>query len=113
MQSWNSTSSIFFGRPARSRYAGDAQRTYLIYDVERRAGYVGSACGQDNIIGRWRAYAETGHGGNKELRDSDPANLRFSILERTSPDLSGEDIVALEGSWKKRLHTREFGLNRN
>ena len=86
---------------------------YFIYDVTRRSGYVGSACGQDNILGRWRNYAQTGHGGNRELRSSDPADLRFSILQRTSPEMEAGDIVALEASWKARLHTREFGLNRN
>lgn len=35
------------------------------------------------------------------------------ILQRTSPDLESADIIALEASWKERLHTRAFGLNRN
>lgn len=86
---------------------------YHIYDTVLKAGYVGAAYGEDNLLGRWRAYAETGHGGNRRLRASDPANLRFSILERTSPDLDVQAIIALEGSWKERLHTREFGLNLN
>lgn len=86
---------------------------YLIYDANRRAGYVGSAYGAENIHGRWRDYARNGHGGNRELRNSRPEDLRFSILQRTSPDLEPEAIVALEASWKERLHTREFGLNRN
>lgn len=86
---------------------------YFIYDTRRQAGYVGCAYGQDNILGRWREYARTRHGGNRELRNSDPADLRFSILQRTSPDLEAREIIALETSWKERLHTREFGLNRN
>lgn len=86
---------------------------YFIYDVERRAAYVGSAAGTENILGRWQEYYRTGHGGNRELRLSKPANLRFSILELTSPALPMTEVVALENSWKKRLHTREFGLNAN
>lgn len=86
---------------------------YLIYDTVRRSGYVGSAYGADNILGRWRSYAKTGHGGNGELRASSPENLRFSILQRTSPDLEAADVIQLEASWKQRLHTRELGLNRN
>jgi hypothetical protein len=86
---------------------------YLIYDTSRRAGYVGSAYGTDNIEGRWRNYARSGHGGNVELRKSRPEDLRFSILQRTSPDLDPDAVIALESSWKNRLHTREFGLNRN
>jgi len=42
-----------------------------------------------------------------------PADLRFSILQRTSPDMETAEVVELEASWKARLHTREFGLNRN
>ena len=62
---------------------------------------------------RWQGYARTGHGGNVDLRSSSPADLRFSILQRTSPDMEAADVVALEASWKARLHTRAFGLNRN
>lgn len=86
---------------------------YLIYDTQRRSGYVGSAYGSDNILGRWLGYARTGHGGNAGLRASKPDALRFSILQRTSPDLEAREVIALEQSWKARLHTREFGLNRN
>lgn len=86
---------------------------YLILDTQRRAAYVGSAGGADNILGRWLGYASTGHGGNRHLRKSEPSALRFSILERTSPDLDAATLVALENSWKERLHTREFGLNAN
>jgi len=86
---------------------------YFIYDRARRAGYVGSAYGADNILGRWRTYAETGHGGNVKLRQSNPKDLSFSILQRTSPDMDIESVVALEGAWKDRLHTRVSGLNAN
>lgn len=86
---------------------------YLIYDTARQAGYVGSACGKDNLLGRWLEYGRTGHGGNVALRTSVPADLRFSILQRTSPDMETGEVVELEASWKVRLHTREFGLNRN
>lgn len=86
---------------------------YLIYDTARQAGYVGAAYGADNLLGRWRNYAKTGHGGNRDLRASKPTNLRFSILQRTSPDLEAAEVIALERSWKDRLHTRQFGLNAN
>lgn len=86
---------------------------YLIHDTRRCASYVGSASGQDNILGRWLGYARTGHGGNVALRASAPEDLRFSILQRTSPDLEPAEVVALEQKWKLRLHTRESGLNRN
>lgn len=107
---WSELSSL----PAPWRTAlGQWRGVYLIYDTARRAGYIGSAYGEDNILGRWLGYARTGHGGNVELRRSDPANFRFSILQLTSPDLEPGEVLALEASWKERLHTREFGLNRN
>lgn len=86
---------------------------YFIMDSSDGKGYVGSAYGKDNILGRWLNYAASGHGGNKDLRKRKPENLRFSILQRVSPDLETDNVIALEASWKDRLHTREFGLNEN
>ena len=86
---------------------------YLIFDVSDAKGYVGSAYGRDNMLGRWLNYAASGHGGNKRLRQRDPKNFRYSILQRVSPDTEAADVVELESSWKDRLHTREFGLNEN
>jgi hypothetical protein len=86
---------------------------YFIYDAVQERGYVGSAYGSDNLLGRWMNYAATGHGGNKLLRRCNPADLRFSILQRTSPDTDADTVIALESRWKERLHTREHGLNEN
>ena len=86
---------------------------YLIYDAHEQKGYVGSAYGHENILGRWTNYLAQGHGGNKLLRKSQPKNLRFSILQRVSPDLAADEVVRFENSWKIRLLTREFGLNKN
>ena len=84
---------------------------YYIFDVARSLGYVGSAYGGENILGRWMEYAATGHGGNVHLKSSHPSDLRFSILQRTSPDLAPAEIVAVEETWKLRLHTKTHGLN--
>jgi hypothetical protein len=86
---------------------------YYIFDVSDGKGYVGSAYGKSNLYGRWQDYADTGHGGNRLLRERDPKNFRFSILQRVSPDLDDEDVIRLENTWKKRLHTRSHGLNDN
>jgi len=86
---------------------------YFILDEESGKGYVGSAYGSENIHGRWLNYKKTGHGNNKMLLKCNPSKLRFSILERVSPDMEPKDIIGLENSWKDRLHTREFGLNGN
>lgn len=87
---------------------------YYIRDRASGKGYVGSACGADNIWGRWSNYAATGHGGNRLLRAIKPENLSFCILQRVSPDMTPDEVVAVENSWKLRLQTRApQGLNDN
>ena len=87
---------------------------YYIFDTSDGKGYVGSAYGKSNLLGRWLEYAARGHGGNRLLRKRDPTNFRFTILQRVSPDMNDGDVIRLEGTWKARLHTREpCGLNDN
>jgi len=87
---------------------------YYIFDTSDGKGYVGSAYGDNNLLGRWLNYGARGHGGNRLLRHRDPQNFRFSILERVSPDMDASDVIHLETTWKERLHTRQpFGLNVN
>lgn len=87
---------------------------YYIFDTSDGRGYVGSAYGENNLLGRWRSYAADGHGGNRLLRGRDPKHFRFSILQRVSPDMELAEVVRLESSWKDRLHTRKpLGLNDN
>jgi hypothetical protein len=97
-------------RAALSRWRG----IYYIFDVSDGKGYVGAAYGESNLLDRWQNYAARGHGGNAQLRQRDPANFRFTILQRVSPDMDAGDVIRLEGSWKERLHTRQpYGLNDN
>ncbi|MCB9969101.1 MAG: GIY-YIG nuclease family protein [Geminicoccaceae bacterium] len=96
-------------RSALSQWRG----IYFIFDESDGKGYVGAAYGSDNILGRWLNYASTAHGGNKKLRNRDPASFRYSILQRVSPDMEPAEVIGLEGTWKDRLHTRRFGLNEN
>lgn len=87
---------------------------YYIFDASDGKGYVGSAYGENNLLGRWQSYSEKGHGGNRLLMKRKPRNFRFSILQRVSPDMDDSDVLRLESSWKERLHTRTpFGLNEN
>ena len=37
---------------------------YYIFDGSDGKGYVGSAYGRSNLLGRWQAYAASGHGGS-------------------------------------------------
>jgi hypothetical protein len=87
---------------------------YYIFDTSDGRGYVGSAYGDSNLLGRWLGYAALGHGGNRSLRQRDPKHFQFSILQRVSPDEDPADVIRLEATWKERLHTRRpYGLNDN
>jgi hypothetical protein len=87
---------------------------YYIFDTSDGKGYVGSAYGAANLLGRWQNYAADGHGGNKLLRSRSAEELRFTILQRVSPDAEARDVIRLEQTWKDRLHTRApYGLNDN
>ena len=52
---------------------------YYIFDTSDGKGYVGSAYGSENLLGRWLNYAASGHGGNMQLRRRDPRSFRFTI----------------------------------
>lgn len=86
---------------------------YLIRNGRNNKLYVGSAYGENGILGRWKCYASSGHGGNKDLKNLDPAFFEFSILEIVSSTLSKDEIIQRECKWKNKLGTREFGLNNN
>lgn len=92
---------------------------YLLTDTETGKRYVGSAYGQDMILGRWEEYIRTGHGGNKLLKklefDYIKENFRFTILETFGQNTSDETIIARESYWKEVLLTRneKFGYNDN
>jgi hypothetical protein len=97
-------------RAALSQWRG----IYYIFDETGGKGYVGSAYGDTNLLGRWINYGASGHGGNVLLRKRPPKSFRFTILQRVSPDMDAADVIRLEGTWKERLHTRApFGLNDN
>jgi GIY-YIG catalytic domain len=87
---------------------------YYIFDASDRKGYVGSAYGPDNLLGRWHNYAASGHGGNRLLRERDPQHFRLAILELVSPTTEADEVIRRENTWKERLHTRNpNGLNDN
>lgn len=86
---------------------------YLIVDEENGARYVGSAYGGENLLGRWQAHIAREKGVTVELGQRDPSRFRFSILQLLLHDATPDEVFAVESNWKKRLHTREWGLNRN
>ena len=115
---------------------------YLLTDEKSGKRYVGSAYGETGVWSRWRAYIETGHGNNvdlkklfkdnneyqeltknddvyKEIKKHDldycNKNFHFALLEYYFPNTPNENILARESYWKKVLFTRDeaSGFNRN
>lgn len=91
---------------------------YLIVDTKTGKKYVGSAYGDNMLLGRWRNYIANGHGGNKLLKPLDfeyiKENFKYSILEIFKSSVDDEIIINRESFWKEVLLTRtEFGYNDN
>jgi len=90
---------------------------YLITDKSNGKMYVGSAYGENMILGRWRAYVATGHGGNVGLKkltfDHIKQNFKYSILEIFKSTTDDQIIIDRENLWKEVLQTRQFGYNEN
>lgn len=94
---------------------------YLITDTAKGKLYVGKADGAEGIWGRWCAYANTGHGGNKALRqefgldgsEERLAALRFSILEVADLHATKQEVLDRETHWKTVLLSKQHGHNRN
>lgn len=93
---------------------------YLITDKFSGKLYVGSATGEQGIWQRWTAYAETGHGGNIELKKllaekgyDYAKNFQYSVLEIADNHADTNSIIAREQYWKDVLCSREHGYNAN
>ena len=94
---------------------------YLITDTATGKRYVGSAYGDEGIWGRWAAYAQSGHGGNAQLRKLvgrdltyPRENFRYTLLEFFRFGTSDREVIGREGFWKDVLLTRgKFGFNSN
>jgi hypothetical protein len=92
---------------------------YLIVDSRTGMQYVGSAYGQEGILGRWKHYVKTVHGDNQKLKeilslDRNAANhFRFSVLQTLPRTLTKNEVIEYEILYKKKLGSRAFGLNSN
>ena len=88
---------------------------YLITHEEKQ--YVGSAYGKGGIYGRWRQYAQDGHGGNaqlKKLLESKPDSykqFRYSVLRDLPKSMSAKEVIHIEMLNQEKLGSRAFGLN--
>jgi hypothetical protein len=90
---------------------------YLITDVINGKMYVGSAYGENMILGRWRAYVMNGHGGNVGIKKLSfeyiKQNFRYSILDIYKSTTDDQIIINRESWWKDVLQSRNFGYNEN
>ena len=90
---------------------------YLLTDISNGKKYVGSAYGENMILGRWTAYLKTGHGGNIGLKaisiDHIKENFRYSILDIYKSTTDDQIIIERENWWKEVLQSRKFGYNEN
>lgn len=90
---------------------------YLMTDMLNGKMYVGSAYGENMILGRWRAYVKTGHGGNVGLKtlpfDYIKQNFKYSILDIYKSTTDDQIIIDRESWWKEALQSRKFGYNEN
>lgn len=90
---------------------------YLLTDKSNGKMYVGSAYGENMILGRWTAYIATGHGGNEGLKkltlDYIKQNFKYSILDIYKSTTDDQIILDRENWWKKVLQSRQFGYNEN
>ncbi|WP_291382645.1 GIY-YIG nuclease family protein [Demequina sp.] len=108
-----------------SRYAswqtalGAVQGIYLIVDRSTGKLYVGKADGAQRILGRWKQYAETAHGGNVALREAlgiDPERAQhftWSLLRVFGSNTTPDEVDRAESHFKETLQTRKFGYNLN
>lgn len=90
---------------------------YLLTDKSNGKMYVGSAYGENMILGRWRAYISSGHGGNVGLKkltfDHIKENFNYSILDIYKSTTDDQIIIERESWWKELLQSRQFGYNEN
>lgn len=90
---------------------------YLITDTSNGKKYVGSAYGENMILGRWISYVKTGNGGNSGLKhltfDHMQKYFRYTILDIYKSTTDDQIIIQRESWWKEVLQSRKFGYNEN
>jgi hypothetical protein len=90
---------------------------YLLTDTSNGKQYVGSAYGQDMLLGRWQAYVKNGHGGNIGLKRLPFSHIKqyftYSILDIYKSTTDDQIIIDREQWWKQVLQSRQFGYNEN
>ncbi|WP_096021970.1 hypothetical protein [Campylobacter lanienae] len=65
--------------PAWKTALQNQKAVYLIVDTKTGKKYVGSAYGDNMLLGRWRNYIANGHGGNKLLKPLDFEYIKTTL----------------------------------
>jgi hypothetical protein len=86
---------------------------YLLTCPVTKEQYVGKADGEQGFWRRWLEYCQTGHGGNIGLKSRNPSDYQVSILEVAGTAATEAELSQMEDRWKRKLQSREMGLNRN
>lgn len=92
---------------------------YLITDTKTGKQYIGSAYGKGGLLARWSCYIKTHHGNNQrmiKILDENPEQyqfFQFSILQILPKTITDDEVIELEGLYKDKLQTRQFGMNEN
>lgn len=91
---------------------------YLITDNNSGKHYVGSTYNTDGIWGRWKCYAETIHGNNKDLiklinsqDDKYKNKFQYTILQILPLNITPKEAIDREEVYKKKLGSKAHGLN--
>lgn len=90
---------------------------YAIVEKETGITYVGVTYNNDGIWGRWKNYAETGHGNDVELKKiikntEDALRFQWTILEILPKGVSNITAIQRENLYKQKLCSRVM-LNKN
>lgn len=114
MLNYNELKAIFDGNDeAWTNSLKSVNCIYAIVDKSNGKMYIGSTYGTNGIYGRWKEYAQTGHGGNVELEKQNPDNFQWIILEVLPLKIKNEKAIARENFYKEKFCTRKFGYNKN
>lgn len=114
--SWNELSRVI-EKDTWKTALQNQKGVYLITDISNGKKYVGSAYGENMILGRWQSYVKNGNGGNVGLKVLDfdyiKINFQYSILDIFKSTIDDQVIIQRESWWKEVLHSRKFGYNEN
>ena len=87
---------------------------YLIVNTKNGQQYVGSASGENGILGRWTDYANNHTGGDKlliELLEKEAKayeHFQFTILRIIPKETRKDDVIEIEGTIKETLPNAMF-----